>query len=283
MNKTVKLLFSSIIFFIVLSTAGAAMAAPILKLHSQGHDVRLLQQMLQKQNYGVRISGIFDISTQEFVKQFQKNNHLAITGATDRQTWQLLKNSASISSPSITPAIPVERTSLPSIKAPTPPVPVRHKLPTLQVKSITNKTENNIAKIRALTPRESAPFLPAKMANNIISTAKKFIGTPYVYGGESPKGFDCSGYLQYVFKKNNIDLPRTADKQYELGRKVPVKKLQPGDLVFFATDAKEISHCGIYLGQDQFIHSSSSRGVRIDKLDNVYWQKYFVSGKHIIR
>lgn len=280
MDKTVKLLFGSILFFIVLSTTTTVMAAPILKLHSQGHDVRLLQQMLQKQNYGVRISGIFDISTQEFVKQFQKDNHLAITGATDRQTWDLLENPTIISSPAITLPPSSSRVSTPAIKT---PLPIRHQSPSIGIKPTSSQNNDNIAEIRAITPKESAPFLPAKKADDIISTAKKYIGTPYVYGGESPKGFDCSGYLQYVFKKNNVNLPRTADKQYELGKKVPVKKLQPGDLVFFATDAKEISHCGIYLGQDEFIHSSSSRGVRIDKLDNVYWQKYFVSGKHIIR
>ena len=107
---------------------------------------------------------------------------------------------------------------------------------------------------------------------------------PYSFGGATPKAFDCSGDLQYVFGKNGISIPRLADDQYRLGLRTTSKsQLEPGDLVFFTTYEPGPSHCGIYLGNDQFIHASSSRGVRIDSLSNSYWQPRYIGGKHIIK
>ena len=118
----------------------------------------------------------------------------------------------------------------------------------------------------------------------MIKTAKSYMGTPYIFGGATPKGFDCSGYLQYVFQKHGITIPRTADEQYKLGlRTKSTKELVPGDLVFFETYEKGASHCGIYLGKDEFIHASTSKGVRIDALSNDYWKPRFLGGKHIVK
>jgi len=119
--------------------------------------------------------------------------------------------------------------------------------------------------------------------DNIIQTSKRFQGVPYLWGGDTPQGFDCSGFTQYVFRLNGINLPRTADLQYELGASVSYNNLQPGDMVFFTTYEPGPSHNGIYLGNGLFINSSSSRGVSIARMDNSYWAPRYIGAKRIIR
>ena len=142
--------------------------------------------------------------------------------------------------------------------------------------------------VPALEPRvkkapESAPFLQRAKVAAVIATAKKYIGTPYKFGGTTPKAFDCSGYLQYVFQENGMTLPRTADEQFKLGKSAKTAELEEGDLVFFETYEKGASHCGIYLGGGKFIHASTSKGVRIDELSGDYWNTHYYGGKHIVR
>lgn len=119
-------------------------------------------------------------------------------------------------------------------------------------------------------------------ANAIVSTARQFLGVPYVFGGTTPKGFDCSGLVQYVFKLNGVSIPRLADDQYRFGKAVSRHQMKAGDLVFFKTDASGVSHCGIYVGEGNFLHASSSRGVRIDSLDNEYWKPKYVGARKVI-
>lgn len=294
MKKTIRLIIPTLFVFLLTAIA-TVHAAPILKLHSAGHDVTLLQQLLQKENYTINITGVFDETTQEIVKTFQSDNNLPDTGIVDRQTWSLLTEKSSQGS-ATTPVVSTPTVVTPQNDNPITTVPISQPPATITIPTQTNPQSSDntrrkkpqseeavIASIRAQRVPETTTFLPRSKVNSIISTAKKYMGTPYVYGGETPKGFDCSGYLQYVFKQNNIDIPRTADEQYKVGEKVPAAQLQPGDLVFFATDLTGISHCGIYLGKNQFIHASTSRGVRIDQLDDTYWQKYFINGKHIVK
>ena len=108
----------------------------------------------------------------------------------------------------------------------------------------------------------------------IVSTAKKCLGVPYLWGGESMKGFDCSGLVQYVFQKNGISLGRTVKKQYNAGTPISKSQLKPGDLVFFQnTYTTGLSHVGIYIGNGEFIHASSD-GVMTSKLSNTYWSSH---------
>ena len=88
----------------------------------------------------------------------------------------------------------------------------------------------------------------------VVETAKQYIGTPYVYGGSSPKGFDCSGFTKYIYGLNGVELNRTSYTQVQNGYSVDFENIQPGDLVFFKTNAG-ISHVGIYTGNNSFIHS----------------------------
>lgn len=120
-------------------------------------------------------------------------------------------------------------------------------------------------------------------ADSIIATAKKYIGVPYVWGGETPSGFDCSGFVQYVFEKNGISLNRTVVTQYKHGYAISKANLQPGDLVFFQnTYTSGLSHIGIYIGNDQFIHCSSSQGVTISSLSNTYWASHYHSARRVL-
>lgn len=117
--------------------------------------------------------------------------------------------------------------------------------------------------------------------DSILATANGLIGTPYLWGGSTPAGFDCSGFVQYVFARNGITLPRISKEQYTVGTTVELSALQPGDLVFFSfNNDGVVSHDGIYIGNNQFINSSSSKGVTIYTL-GTYWQSVYVGAKRV--
>ncbi|OES45169.1 C40 family peptidase [Domibacillus iocasae] len=119
----------------------------------------------------------------------------------------------------------------------------------------------------------------AYSADATIAEAKEHIGTPYKFGGTTPSGFDCSGFIQYAHKQTGYSLPRTAAEMYKKGKAVSKANMEPGDLMFFTTYKKGASHVGIYLGNNQFIHASSSKGVTIDKTSNSYWSKRYIGSK----
>jgi len=120
------------------------------------------------------------------------------------------------------------------------------------------------------------------ISRRIIAHSMNYIGVPYVFGGTSPSGFDCSGYVRYVFANAGIYLPRTADAQYEVGMPVSRGELIPGDLVFFSTYDYGASHVGIYLGDGSFINASSSRGVAVDSLYSGYWGSCYIGARRVI-
>ncbi|MHB2015729.1 MAG: C40 family peptidase [Candidatus Xenobia bacterium] len=115
---------------------------------------------------------------------------------------------------------------------------------------------------------------------SILSMARKFIGVPYVWGGTTASGFDCSGFVMRVFAINGIHLPRTADAQYYRG--TPVKTPEPGDLVFFSTYLPGPSHVGIYLGGNMFIQACSSRGVTISSLTESFYHRTYIGARRYI-
>ena len=123
---------------------------------------------------------------------------------------------------------------------------------------------------------EPAYVAPSSYGNAIVDTAMQYLGVPYVWGGTSPSGFDCSGFVQYVFWQNGISLTRTADTQYYDGYAVSYSNLQPGDLVFFAgTYTEGISHVGIYIGDGEMIHAAGAC-VKITSLsENYYASRYY--------
>jgi hypothetical protein len=118
--------------------------------------------------------------------------------------------------------------------------------------------------------RVAAKVAAPAAAGRVVPTAERYLGTPYRYGGTSPlTGFDCSGFVQYVFARNRVKLPRTSRQQAKTGRAMPRRfaSLAPGDLVMFAERGEPISHVAIYAGHNRIIHASSSGGaVRYDDL-----------------
>ncbi len=120
----------------------------------------------------------------------------------------------------------------------------------------------------------------SSIAQSLTRNAMRFIGTPYVFGGTSPSGFDCSGYTQHVFAMLGIHLPRTADAQYYAGRRIN-DQMVVGDLVFFQTYLPGPSHVGIYVGDGKFIHSSS-HGVMISRLADSYWAQRYLGAKRFL-
>ena len=124
--------------------------------------------------------------------------------------------------------------------------------------------------------------IPDVRGKDIVKTAAKYKGVPYKFGGTTPKGFDCSAYVQYVFGKHDAKLPRTADAQVLNGIFVLKNKLKPGDLVFFTTYAAGASHVGIYAGSGKFWTASSSRGVVLDSLDSDYWKSHYYGARRVL-
>ena len=120
------------------------------------------------------------------------------------------------------------------------------------------------------------------ISRRIVQTSMEYIGVPYVFGGTTPSGFDCSGYVRYVFANAGIYLPRMADEQYEMGMPVSTDELVAGDLVFFTTYTYGASHVGIYLGDGNFINASSSRGVAIDSLYSSYWGSCYIGARRVV-
>jgi cell wall-associated NlpC family hydrolase len=118
-------------------------------------------------------------------------------------------------------------------------------------------------------------------ASRILSIANQYVGVPYVFGGNTPSGFDCSGFTRYVYSEVGIDLPRMADEQYGVGYEVSMANLQPGDLVFFTTYLPGVSHVGIYMGNHQFINASNE-GVSVADMDSSYWRSRFVGAKRVV-
>ncbi|WP_181346868.1 C40 family peptidase [Thalassobacillus sp. CUG 92003] len=134
-----------------------------------------------------------------------------------------------------------------------------------------------------------AVFTPQAMASStgkqIVDVARQYEGTPYEWSGESPGGFDCSGFTTYVLNKFDIDVPRSSSDQYSAGKYVSKSDLQAGDLVFFSSEpgSSSISHVGIYTSNGNYISATRSRGVdEVSINDPYYWGPRYVGAKRVV-
>ena len=128
------------------------------------------------------------------------------------------------------------------------------------------------------------PNAPASASDGyaLSGTALSLRGAPYRMGGVDPAGFDCSGFVRYVYQQHGVPMPREVREQFRVGKTVDRDRLEPGDLVFFSTVAPGASHVGIVIGGDQFVHAPSERGVvRVENLSSQYWASRFVGAKRV--
>ena len=117
----------------------------------------------------------------------------------------------------------------------------------------------------------------------ITSTALDLRGVPFLNGGTTPSGFDCSGFTSYVFQQHGVALPRLAADQYRAGRGVADDEIEAGDLLFFTTVAPGASHVALALGSDEFVHAPSARGqVRVERLSSSYWSRRFLGARRVV-
>ena len=116
----------------------------------------------------------------------------------------------------------------------------------------------------------------------LVGTALSLRGAPYRNGGADPKGFDCSGFTQYVFAQYGVALPRAVREQFNQGKKVATNDLAPGDLIFFSTTEPGPSHVGIAVGGDEFVHAPSSTGVvRVERIGSSYWSPRYLGARRV--
>ena len=127
------------------------------------------------------------------------------------------------------------------------------------------------ATYRALMNKEMPANRSNSVVRNVMRAAYSVIGTPYVFGGTTPYGFDCSGFTQYAFARAGVYLPRMADSQFYSGRQISMSQLRSGDLIFFTTYEAGASHVGIYVGNGNFIHAGTSTGVTVSSAFTGYW------------
>ncbi|MDO5059108.1 MAG: C40 family peptidase [Neisseria sp.] len=142
----------------------------------------------------------------------------------------------------------------------------------------------NLIQSKTAPQTQTQPQAAQSDANDLIRSAMGLLGVAYRFGGTSPKtGMDCSGFMQYIFRKSlHVNLPRTAAEQSKMGVAVSRSDLQPGDMVFFNTSGRRVSHVGLYIGGNRFIHAPrTGKTIEITSLGNRYWSARFVGARRV--
>ena len=255
-----------------------------------GSEIVAIQKKLIAAGYKARETGEYDANTKWAVRLYQKDQGLPVDGILGDTTYKKLMGKPM---PSATKTVSkvkeiskkdaelmakIQAKKESSSKAITTSVK-QQKKPTTQGKPATVQVKHKV------TNHTAKPLRTVPVSGNvkeILTYANTFTGVPYKFGGTTPAGFDCSGYIRHVFQKVGVQLPRQADEQYTVGKKVEKQNLQPGDLVFFETYEPGVSHSGIYIGDGQFISATSSSGVAVADIDDSYWGPRYVGAKRVL-
>lgn len=131
-------------------------------------------------------------------------------------------------------------------------------------------------------PSSSVDHSRSSVNSHPVEVALQQVGVPYRYGGHDPSGFDCSGLVYYSYLQQGVKIPRTTHSQLKFAKKIPYSRIRYGDLVFFRISKSKISHVGMYIGNNEFVHApSKGKHVSISSLKARYWQKRFVTAARI--
>jgi peptidoglycan DL-endopeptidase LytE len=285
-----------------------------LEYGDHGEAVRILQYKLNELDYyNDKVDGELGVLTEHAIKKFQRDHNITITGQADKQTIVALiemdidrhiKRLEGLSD-SVYPGLKSEDVKIvqeslqyfgyyegeidgmygPLTKKAVEIAEEKHDIDFLdhaprQSLSTMYNEERQQATVNTQSKSTSTVKSVKVNANysSIIQTAYAHVGTPYVWGGSSPGGFDCSGFLQYIHSVHGITIPRTVSDIWNFG--APVDSLSVGDLVFYETYKPGPSHAGIYIGNGQFIHAGMD-GVEVSSMSESYWQSRYLGAKRI--
>ncbi|MEY8751025.1 C40 family peptidase [Alkalicoccobacillus gibsonii] len=241
-----------------------AVSSSTLRQGQTGQAVKDLQAKLVNHGYNTNgVDGIFGAGTEAAVRSFQADKGLSVDGLAGRQTISALGGEVTTSSAPASSNTAQASSSNESASA----------TETATASATETASEENTvsAQTQVAGTQVSASY------GSVIAAAEAQIGAPYKWGGTTPAGFDCSGFINYAFNQEGISLPRTAQGIYDSSAKKSKSNLQAGDLVFFTgtySGAPTVSHAGIYVGGGQFVHASSS-GVQKSNLNAGYWSNHY--------
>lgn len=275
--------------------------------------VRNLQYKLTKLgHYSDGIDGVYGLLTEHAIKGFQSSNDIKVTGSANKETMEALiyeEKKAEIndishiiqtlnSDSSYEDVKTVQEVlffygyykgSVDGLYGPLTEDAVNQVknlrlIDTIEQEPVTEESkeeevETPVDNDQSSNESEIVQVAVEQNSTSVIQTAKSYIGTPYVWGGTSPNGFDCSGFIQFVYGQQDKIIPRTVNEIWNFSS--PVDSPSIGDLVFFETYQAGPSHLGIYLGNGDFIHAGSSSGVSVSNLNESYWETRYLGAKRI--
>ncbi len=294
------------------SSNSSSTSSTLLRVGSRGANVQSLQQQLKNKGYFKgNTTQYFGSITKNAVMAFQRANGLSVDGIAGPATLNKLKNGGTSagSGSTSTGTSSILRPGMSGSSVSSLQQKLKNKgyfsanvtgyygsITTSAVRSFqranglsadgiagpaTMNKLNSSSSSNNTTSKPSVSTPSSSSASKVTSYGKRFVGTPYVWGGTSPSGFDCSGFLNYVYRNAaGVSLPRTVAGIYSTGTRVSTPS--PGDIVFFETYQPGASHAGIYLGGGQFLHASSSKGVMISSMSNSYWQPRYLGAKRYL-
>lgn len=298
------------------SGSSAPSSTGLISPGDRGNQVSILQQQLKDLGYySHAVTGVFGPVTERAVRDFQRTNQIGADGLVGPQTHRTLASSPKRAGDSVTttPSAPsggngIVRQGMQGQQVTNLQQLLRDKgymniAPTGVFGDLTYQAVRKFqqdhslavdgiagpATFGALQGNTSAPSKPStppssgggsggNFVTNVVNSASNHLGVPYVWGGTSPSGFDCSGFIQYVFKENGVNTPRTVANMYSSGTNVSSPSV--GDIVFFDTTGGP-SHAGIYIGNNKFVHAGSSTGVTVADLNNSYWNPRYLGAKRL--